>query len=288
MQPKSKDSMANTFIVAVVLCLVCSFLVSAAAVGLKSYQGRNVELDRKKNILEVTGFSENEIDQAGGVEALYEKRFETIVIDLDTGMQALPELKAALEKAGKDLGGDVLGKYDQFWASKSKKDAVSDKVPRQVDIASIKYREKFSHVFILKSEDGKIEKYVFPVRGYGLWSMLKGYLALEPDFQTVAGLTFYEHKETPGLGGEVENDAWKAYWQGKKVYDDGEVKLEVVKGSATNEYEIDGLSGATITSKGVSNMIEYWMGPNGFGPFIEQRKTGSSSASKINTGGQNG
>lgn len=288
MQPSNKDSIANTFIVALVLCLFCSFLVSAAAVGLKTYQSRNVELDRKKNILEVTGFTADEIKQAGGIESLYEDRFETIVIDMESGKQALPELESALDEVGKDLGGDVLSKYDQFWASKSKKPAVSDKVPKKDDIVGIKYREKFSHVFILKTEDGKVDKYVLPVRSYGLWSMMKGYLAMEPDFQTVAGLTFYEQKETPGLGGEVENKAWKAQWKGKQVYKDGKVELEVVKGTATDDYEIDGLSGATITSKGVSNMLEYWLGPNGFEPFIEQRKTGSDSASIDNLGGNNG
>ncbi len=109
--------------------------------------------------------------------------------------------------------------------------------------------------------------------------MLKGYLALEPDFETVAGLTFYEHKETPGLGGEVENKTWKAQWDGKKVYKGEDVELHVVKGAADNEYEIDGLSGATITSNGVTNMIKYWMGPNGFQAFMEQQKTKSSSTS---------
>ena len=160
MQPSNKDSIANTFIVAIALCLFCSFLVSAAAVGLKTYQSRNVELDRKKNILEVTGFTADEIKQAGGIEALYEDRFETIVIDMETGKQALPELESALDAAGKDLGDDVLSKYDQFWASKSKKPAVSDKVPKEDDIVGIKYREKYSHVFILKSEDGAVAKYV--------------------------------------------------------------------------------------------------------------------------------
>ena len=288
MQPSNKDSIANTFIVALVLCLFCSFLVSAAAVGLKTFQSRNVELDRKKNILEVTGFTADEIKQAGGIEALYKDRFDTIVIDMETGEQALTELETALDEAGKDLGGDVLGKYDQFWASKSKKPAVSDKVSKKDDIVGIKYREKFSHVYILKSENGNVEKYVLPVRSYGLWSMMKGYLALEPDFQTVAGLTFYEQKETPGLGGEVQNKAWKAQWKGKQVYKDGKVELEVVKGAATDDYEIDGLSGATITSKGVSNMLEYWLGPNGFEAFIEQQKTGSDSASINKTGGNNG
>ncbi len=115
-----RDSIANTFIVATLLCLVCSLLVSTAAVGLKQLQSSNVELDRKKNILQVTGFSQEEIDQAGGIEQLYADRFETMVISLDTGKEALDDLKTALDKAGKDLGDDVLGKYDQFWASKSK------------------------------------------------------------------------------------------------------------------------------------------------------------------------
>jgi Na+-transporting NADH:ubiquinone oxidoreductase subunit C len=255
MPASNKDSIANTFITALVLCLVCSFLVSAAAVGLKARQVTNVELDRKKNILEVTGFTADDIDSAGGIEKLYDDRFETQVIVMDTGQDGLEELTAALKVAGKDLGDDVLGKYDQFWASRSKKASLSDQIDKTEDIASVKYREKFSHVFVLKDASGKAEKYVFPVRGYGLWSMMRGFLALEPDFKTVAGLTFYEQKETPGLGGEVQNPQWKKLWADKKVYNDaGEVELEVVKGAGTNEYEVDGLSGATITSKGVSNM----------------------------------
>ncbi len=289
MPANNKDSIANTFITALVLCLVCSFLVSAAAVGLKTRQLTNVELDRKKNILEVTGFTAEDIDSAGGIESLYDERFETHVINMETGQDGLEELTAALKVAGKDLGDNVLGKYDQFWASRSKKKSLSDPIDKAEDIASVKYREKFSHVFVLKDANGKPAKYVFPVRGYGLWSMMRGFLALEPDFKTVAGLTFYEQKETPGLGGEVQNPQWKKLWPNKKVYNDaGEVELEVVKGVGTSVYEVDGLSGATITSKGVSNMIEYWMGSNGFGPYIERQKTGSSSASIDNAGFNNG
>lgn len=281
MQANNKDSIPNTIAVALGLCLVCSLLVSLAAVGLKPFQTKNIELDRKKNLLEVTGFSAAEIAAGGGIESLFEKRFDTQVIDLETGKPALDELKVALKAAGKLIPDDqVKTQYDQFWASKSKKESVADPIPRSEDVANVKYREKFSHVFVLLAEDGKTpEKYIFPVRGYGLWSMMQGYLALQPDFQTVAGLTFYDQKETPGLGGEVVNPIWKSYWDGKKVYDPEtqDVKLSVIKGAVDPDnpnvdYQIDGLSGATITANGVSNMLEYWMGPAGFGNYIAVQK----------------
>ena len=281
-----RDSISNTIIMSLVLCLICSLLVSMAAIGLKPVQSLNEELDRKKNLLEVTGFSAQEIEAGGGVEALFTQRFETQVIDLETGELALDQLKVALAAAGKNLGEDTLNQYDQFWASKSKKSEISDQIlPKSDDVVNIKYREKFSHVFVLKSADGKVaEKFIFPVRGYGLWSMMRGYLAVEPDFQTVAGLTFYDQKETPGLGGEVQNPKWKAGWNGKKVFDPqtGSVKLSVIKGavnpnSPDKDYEIDGLSGATITSNGVSKLLDYWLGPKGFGNYIKKQKAGSPS-----------
>ena len=280
MQPEQRDGPVNTFLVATALCLICSFLVSFAAVGLKSIQERNVTLDRKSNLLQVVGFKSNEIAEKGGIEELFNERFEMKIIDLETGADAIDEAKAALEEAGKKLGDspeEVLSKYDQVWASKSKKTSVSDQI-EEGDITGIKYREKFSHVYIMKDAGGdKVSKYVFPVRGKGLWSMMKGYLAIEPDFQTIAGLTFYEQGETPGLGGEVMNPGWKAKWPGKKIYNGDAVGIKVVKGAGSSEYEVDGLSGATITSNGVSSMLEYWLGDEGFGPYIEKEKTKSSS-----------
>lgn len=294
MQPEKRDGLFNTFFVATVLCLICSALVSIAAVGLKSIQDRNVVLDRKSNLLQVVGFKSDEIAEKGGIEELFNNRFEMKIIDLSTGADAIEEAKTALESAGKKLGDspeEILSKYDQVWASKSKKESVSDQI-EEGDITGIKYREKFSHVYVMKDEDGaKVAKYVFPVRGKGLWSMMKGYLAVEPDFQTIAGLTFYEQGETPGLGGEVMNPGWKAKWPGKKIYSDAAVKIKVVKGAGSGEYEVDGLSGATITSNGVSSMLEYWLGDEGFGPYIEKEKTKSSSTEYLiapTKGGSNG
>ena len=119
---------------------------------------------------------------------------------------------------------------------------------------------------------------ILPVRGYGLWGTMKGYLAIESDLKTIIGLEFFDDKETPGLGGEINNPRWKAIWKGKEIYSDsGEVVISVIKGSVdkTNDesiYQVDGLSGATITSNGVTNLLSFWLGDMGYGPLIQNLK----------------
>jgi len=281
MQQDKKNSPLNVIILAVVLCVVCSLVVSTAAVGLKSLQDRNVALDLKANLLQVTGFED--LGSADEINKLFGERFEIEIIDLETGKPSVKEAMQALNEAGKKMSSEqeTLEKYSQVWASKSKKESVSDQLSKAEDTIQIKYREKFSHVFIMKSESGEVQKYVFPVRGYGLWSMMKGFLAVEPDLQTIAGLTFYAHAETPGLGGEIKSAKFKAQWPGKHIYgDEGKVRVQVVKAAPDDQYSIDALTGATITSKGVSNMMKFWMGDEGFGPYIKTKKEASSDTSK--------
>lgn len=286
----NKESLTNTFVVAGVLCLVCSALVSTAAVVLKPIQSANVQLDRKNNILVVAGFTPEAIEAAGGIDELFEKRFDATIIDLKTGKEAVEECKTALDKAGKKISGDVVSAYDQVWAAKSKNEWLSDKLSVTENTIGVKYLEKYSMVYLLKSEDGKsIEKYVFPVRGYGLWSMMKGYLAVEPDLETIAGLTFYDQKETPGLGGEIMSKQFKDQWPGKKIYKDGVVAFKVSKGDQSqNEYGVDALTGATITSTGVSRMISFWMGDLGFEPYIKIQRSESDPDTSSNTGEKRG
>ena len=281
MQQDKKNAPLNVIILAVVLCVVCSLVVSTAAVGLKSLQDKNVALDRKVNLLQVTGFED--LGSAKEINALFDERFDVEIIDLETGEPALKEAMDALNKAGKKMTSEeeTLDKYSQVWASKSKKKSVSDQLSKDEDIIQIKYREKFSHVYIMKSESGEVEKYVFPVRGYGLWSMMKGFLAVEPDLKTIAGLTFYEQAETPGLGGEIKSAKFKAQWPGKQIYgEEGNVRVQVVKAAPDDEYSIDALTGATITSNGVSKMMKYWLGDEGFGPYIKKKQGSSSDSSK--------
>jgi Na+-transporting NADH:ubiquinone oxidoreductase subunit C len=252
-----RDGVLGTFAVATVLCVVCSVFVSSAAVGLRPFQEANKKRYRQQNILIAAGLA----DPSKTVAELF-KSVETQIIDLESGDRVAdgvvdPET------------------YDQENAAKDPKLSVT--IDADDDIAGIKRREKFSRVYLVKDGD-KLEKVVLPVYGKGLWSTLRGFIALEADLDTVAGLTFYEHGETPGLGGEVDNPAWKAKWPGKRLTDDeGELQIEVVKGAVVQDsphvaHQIDGLSGATITSRGVSNLVRYWVSEDGFGPFLMKLK----------------
>jgi len=150
----------------------------------------------------------------------------------------------------------------------------SSLVPKEDDIAILKRRENIAPLYVWYDSENKIQKVVLPIRGYGLWGTLYGYLSLDSDLNTIKGIEYYDHKETPGLGGEVDNPAWKSDWNGKKVYsDEGNVMLYVTKGPSTNDYEIDGISGATLTSNGVTNMIKYWLGSDGFGPVLQKLRS---------------
>ncbi len=282
-----RDSIANTFFVATALCLVCSLLVSGAAVQLRDRQQRNSEQFRKSNVLQVAGLSLDDIKSAGGIEKVFSDRVKDLIVDLRTGEVADIALAEAMGFSA-DKVSDAIAKYDPAKAAKN-----ADKDPqlgtlftsRKDDVAGIGAgRENFAHVYRYSDSDDPAQaKWIFPIRGRGLWSTLRGFIALESDLQTVAGITYYEHAETPGLGGEVDNPGWKAKWHGKQVYGpDGEVTLRVVKGVAQTDdkFGIDGLSGATITSNGVSNMIEFWLGQEGFRQFIEKNKKGEIKLSE--------
>jgi len=260
----TKDSVAGTIKVALILCVVCSVFISSAAVILKPFQVANKLLDRNKNILSAAGMFDPALNSNAEVDELF-ARFTIQVVELDSG-----EILGAERLA--ELGIDPAT-YDE--RSVFSDTQFSDVLGEDEDIADLKRRVRFSTVYTLPTEDGAVETIVIPVSGYGLWGTMYGYLALDGDGNTVNGIGFYEHKETPGLGGEINNPRWKSLWPGKKVYDEqGEVALNVVKGTGEGDFEIDGLSGASLTSRGVDNMIAFWLGPNGFGPFLTKLNEG--------------
>ena len=262
-EPKNnKDSMKNILVVSLLVCFACSVVVSSAAVFLKPQRVANKELDRNKNILEAAGLYDRQSGQTVDIAAEFEK-FEIRVVDLQE-KRVLSVLEAS------DLGIEAQT-YDQRKAAKDP--ATSKALETKEDIASISRRARYSVLYLLR-EDGDIKTIVLPVHGYGLWSILYGFIALDGDMNTVSGITFYEHGETAGLGGEIDNPAWKAQWSGKTIYDDGGVALRVIKGAASAEsakfnYQVDGLSGATLTSRGVENLVGYWLGDDGFGPILD-------------------
>ena len=260
---RNKDSMSNILIVAVSVCLVCSIVVSGAAVSLKPTRVANKALDKDKNILMAAGLFKQGETSVTDIDSLFEE-FEVRLVDLRN--QRLLSTSEAL-----DLGIDP-NTFDQRKAAKDP--SLSVALGPGEDMAGIARRSHYSVAYLLR-ENGDISKIVLPIHGYGLWSIMYGYIAVEGDGQTVAGITFHDQQETAGLGGEVANPVWTASWRGKKIYDeDGDVLLNVKKGavlpeSPTAMYEIDGLSGATLTSRGVGNTIAYWMGDGNYGPILK-------------------
>ncbi len=264
----SNDSTGKTLLVAALLCIVCSIVVSSAAVALRPEQIANKLQDKNRNILAAAGM----LEEGKSVQEIFEKRLEIKLVNLDTG-EYLTEENATTDWEKAALANPVA--YDQRKAAKTPEQ--NEVLPGDIDTASIKRQAKYAAIYLAKNEDGQIDKIILPVHGYGLWSTLYGFLALETDANTVVGLGFYEHGETPGLGGEVDNPRWKALWHGKQVYQDGDVALRVIKGSVDKgapgaEYKVDGLAGATLTSNGVSNLIHFWLGENGFGPYLAKVK----------------
>jgi len=234
----------NKMIIPLIACIACAVVVSVTAVTVRPEQNLNVENEKKLKILAAAGIMTDEVEKEFS-------KIKTLYVDFKSNQLV-----------------EVTENYDHIKASSNV--AQSSLVPKEQDIAILKRRENVAPIYVWYSEQNQIQKIVLPIRGYGLWGTLYGYLSLDADLNTVKGIEYYDHKETPGLGGEVDNPVWKSDWNGKKVYDSsGNVILYVTKGPSTEEYEIDGISGATLTSNGVSNMIKYWLGENGYGPVLE-------------------
>ncbi|MEK9542008.1 MAG: Na(+)-translocating NADH-quinone reductase subunit C [Luminiphilus sp.] len=255
----NKESLGGIVSVALALCVVCSIVVSAAAVVLKPAQEVNKTRDLKRNILMAAGL----YDAGLTIEEQFQ-RVDSRVVDISTG-----EYATDIDPEG----------FDQRAAAKDP--ATSVALDSDADIANIIRQSRYAMVYLVNDEAGDLSKVILPVHGYGLWSTLYGFVALESDGNTIAGLGFYEHKETPGLGGEVDNPRWKDLWKGKQVYRDGAVAISVVKGSVDQgsdaaNWQVDGLSGATLTSRGVSNLVQYWLGEDGFEPYLRNLREGDA------------
>ena len=253
----SSYSMKQTLLTAFFLCVVCSVLVSIAAVALKPMQDANRIQDRNRNILVAAGVYDAENQAAADIGVLFDQ-FTPRIVDLVEG-------RFLNAQEINQLGIDIAT-YDQRRATSDPR--YSRPLTDTEDIAKIKRLVRYPLVYVAEQQD-QIQKLVLPVSGYGLWSIIYGYLVLEGDANTVIGIGFYESKETPGLGAEVTSPSWLAQWSGKKVFtDNGSVALRVIRGSGAGESEISGIAGATLTSRGVDNLIQFWMGGNGFGPLL--------------------
>ena len=255
---KPKSNNMKTIIVALTLCLVCSVLVAAAAVGLKPAQVENAKLDRNKNILVAAGMFDPETDTNEDVAERF-KDFNVEIVDLNKGNYLDDEALKAVGIADRNT-------YDASQATKNK--ALSDDLGAN-DPASIGRKPKYAKVYVKNDDAGKPEIIVLPIQGYGLWGTIYGFLTLEGDMNTIKGISFYEHKETPGLGARIEEPKWRAMWTGIHSYDENGAVATGVATSGPKENWVDGISGATLTSRGVSNMIQFWLGEQGYKPYLD-------------------
>ena len=259
----NKDSFGRTLFVVVGLCFICSMFVSTAAVLLKPIQQENKLLDKQKYILEAANLisTKNAEMSKSDILALYDKHVEAKVVALSTG----------------DFVEGVDG--NTFDTKKAARDPKSSFVPKN-DIASVKRVANDAVVYLVKDDAGNLVSVILPIKGYGLWSTMYAFLALDPDLNSIQNLVYYDFSgsgETPGLGGEVQNPQWVAKWQGKKLYNDkGELAIKVTKNPAIAEtvYGVDALSGATLTSNGVQYSLEFWLGNEGFAHFIDKARNG--------------
>lgn len=254
----SNDSLGNTLKVVIGVSLACSIVVSGAAVGLRGIQNQNKMLDKQRNILEVSGLMVDE----SSVAQLYASNIEPKIVDLSTGGY-IPETQ--IDPAT----------FNQRQAAKDPQ--TSTKLAADEDHAGIMRRSNFATVYLVNDAQGELSRVILPMHGRGLWSTMYAFVAVAPDGNTVQGITYYEHGETPGLGGEIANPLWRAKFEGKKLYDENfEPALTVVKGQASpgSDSEIDGLSGATLTSNGVRDTFEFWLGEQGFGSYLAKLRKG--------------
>ncbi|OOF81650.1 Na(+)-translocating NADH-quinone reductase subunit C [Rodentibacter ratti] len=240
----NKDSVGGTILVVLLLSLVCSIIVAGSAVMLKPAQEEQKLLDKQKNILNVAGL----LQEKTNVKETYAKFIEPRFVDLATG--------------------DYVQQADDS----------QEAIPAEQDKARIRTRGKTAEIYLVKDEQGQTQQVILPIYGTGLWSVMYGLVSVQPDGNTVNGITYYQHGETPGLGGEIENPNWAGLFKGKKLFNEQhQPAIHIVKGQAPkDDHSVDGLSGATLTANGVQGTFDYWFSENGFSKYLEKLQAGAN------------
>jgi Na+-transporting NADH:ubiquinone oxidoreductase subunit C len=219
--------------------------------SLSQNQHEVTRLDKRLVLLKAAGLTQKKIS----VVKLMQRYVEPRLVDLNSG-QFIDDAER-------------LANYDAGQARNDPERSVA--LPEASDYAGLQRRENIAKVFLIKDEQANYQQVVLPVRAMGKFSMLYGYLALNPDDLTISGLAFYQHAETPGLGGKITDEPeWAQQFVGKQIFQNGQPDFQVVMNhrQTLDEHSVDGISGATYTSDGVQNALNFWCGERGFGPFL--------------------
>lgn len=239
------DSRTKTVIVAFLVSAVCALLVSTATVILRPIQAANRAAEERAQIAElvrgIPGMAQL-LEQSGGT-------LSTVVINLATG------------RAAPDVPPSMLPTVLADTANWTVLDAGAD-------IAGLGSRPDYAQIFLLRDGD-EILLVLLPLTGQGYGGRIDAILAVRGDMNTVAGIAITGHSETPGLGGRIDEAAWQSGFPGTLIRDEaGQIRFAVARGPASNSFEVDGITGATRTGRGVTQMVQFWLGPDGYGPLI--------------------
>ena len=258
-----KESPIRVLGIATLVCVICSVVVAATAVGLRPVQEANKLRDKQRYILQTAGLYG--AGSQGDLSMLFQQ-VEGRVVDLASGTFV------------EGLSPDDLDKNDV--------ENPEQPISAEDDVAGIGAKPKLRPVYLVRKAD-QLERLILPVEGKGLWSTMHGFIALGPDLATIETFCVYDHGETPGLGGEVSSPRWLALWDAKKAVDDeGRPIIEVIKGSVNStgpdaDHQVDGLSGATLTGRGVTNLLHFWLGEEGYGPLLTNLRKGGDHVEGI-------
>lgn len=263
-----RESTRYTLFFATVVCVVCALLVSVAAVTLQPRQAAAARLYMEKNVLLAAGLIQpGDQVTVPDVNRIFDERIRVRLVDLASG-ELVPKGKIAERD------------YDQ---RKARGDPTMSRVapPNNAGIGRL---PKLAVVyFIMKgAKEEDVDQIVIAVEGLGMWGTIYGFLSLDRDGNTIRGLTYYDQKETPGLGGEIGNPKWQALWRGRQAFDEQwHPAIRVIKGQAgppdTDPRHVDGLSGATVTSNAITRLMQFWLSENGYGKFLARVREGQVS-----------
>lgn len=259
-KPRSRRSTWSTLLVSLAVCLGCSLVVSVATVVLRPIQLEHRRAARNARLADILGRQPALKELLGDLTTA---SLEERVVDLATGA-----FVTDVEPAG----------FDPLKAAAEP--STSRAVPPERDLARIK-RQALHGVVTLVSRGGAPEALIVPIYGRGYGSIIRGSIALSGDGNTVIGLLISDHGETPGIGSEITEEDWTSLWPGKKVRDEsGKLRLHVVveeTGAPDDDeaFHVDGISGATRSTEGVGHMVQFWLGDDGYGPFLARAREGA-------------
>ncbi|QDZ03348.1 NADH:ubiquinone reductase (Na(+)-transporting) subunit C [Nitratireductor mangrovi] len=246
------DSRAKTLGVALFVALVCATAVSITAVTLEPLQEANLQRERERRMAEMISALPGMADILRETEV---DTLDTVIVNLGTG-----DVTDAFAPAQFD------------YAAAQTDPELTTMIPEDADVAGIGRRPIFAPAYLLRDED-RLVLVVIPTYGTGYQSTIRAYVAIKGDLNTIAAVSIYEQGETPGIGTRITDPSWQDRWQGKQIADEtGAVRLSVVQGGADGPFEVDAISGATRSSMGVSNLVRFWLGAHGYGPFLERLK----------------